>query len=112
MPRIKQINRVSSTGPRPGRLTGTSRLASAMTRLIRWDLIAQQYDQMISTRPRSALGNSRARRRSCVGSPGAASHPTYQAMLELSAAPRRPSSRPATIAYQGAAAGEINAGST
>lgn len=82
LPRIKQINRVKLYRPAAGQTDRYPRLASAMTRPIRWDLIAQQYDQMIkyATAIRTGTASTEAILRRFTR---AASHPTYQAMLEL-----------------------------
>lgn len=82
LPRIKQINRVKLYRPAAGQTDRHPRLASAMTRPIRWDLIAQQYDQMIkyATAIRTGTASTEAILRRFTR---AASHPTYQAMLEL-----------------------------
>src|SRR6266511_6125629 len=37
----------SCTAPRPGEPDASPRLQAALTRPIRWDVIAEQYDQMI-----------------------------------------------------------------
>ena len=47
LPRIKRINKVKLYRPATGEPDAYPRLAPAMTRPIRWDLIAEQYDQMI-----------------------------------------------------------------
>lgn len=82
LPRIKQINKVKLYRVGPGQTDRHPRLAPAMTRPIRWDLIAQQYDQMIkyATAIRTATASTEAllRRFTC-----AATHPTYQGMPEL-----------------------------
>lgn len=57
-------------------------LTPAMTRPIRWDMIAQQYDQMVkyATAIRLGTASTEAILRRFTRS---ATHPTYQAMLEL-----------------------------
>lgn len=82
LPRIKQINRVRLYRAGPGQTERHPRLAPAMTRPIRWDLVAQQYDQMIkyATAIRTGTASTEAILRRFTR---AASHPTYQAMLEL-----------------------------
>jgi TnpA family transposase len=54
-----------------------------LTRPIRWDLIAQQYDQMVSTPPPYGWAPAESEailRRFTRGGP---KHPTYQALEEL-----------------------------
>nr|WP_255357044.1 transposase [Pseudonocardia sp. EC080625-04] len=82
LPRIKQINRVKLYRSGPGQTDRHPRLAPAMTRPIRWDLIGQQYDQMIkyATAIRTGTASTEAILRRFTRT---ASHPTYQAMLEL-----------------------------
>ena len=82
LPRIKQVNRVKLYRAGPGQTDRHPRLAPAMTRPIRWELIAQQYDQMIkyATAIRTGTASTEAILRRFTR---AAGHPTYQAMLEL-----------------------------
>jgi len=47
LPRIKQINRITLYRAAAAETDRQPALAPAMTRPIRWDLIADQYDQMI-----------------------------------------------------------------
>ncbi len=96
LPRMKQINKVKLY--RPGREDeGTyERLADAMTRPIRWDVIENNYDRSSSTPPRSGSAPPPPRR-SCGASP--APPPTPSTRLRWrSAKHRRPSSSPATCA--------------
>ena len=82
LPRIKQINKVKLYRLAPGETDRHPGLAAAMTRPIRWELIAEQYDQMIKygTAIRAGTASTEAILRRFTR---AASHPTYQAMLEL-----------------------------
>ena len=87
LPRIKAVNRVRLYRPRPG--DSYPRLAPAMVgRPIRWDLIADQYDEMVkyatAIRTRSAQTAALLRRFQSAN----AMHPTYQAMLEVGRAQR------------------------
>jgi TnpA family transposase len=87
LPRIKAINRVRLYRPGPG--DSYPQLAPAMVgRPIRWDLIADQYDQMIkyatAIRTRSAQTAAILRRFQQAN----AMHPTYQAMAETGRAQR------------------------
>ncbi len=47
LPRIKQINKARLYRPQAGEPDAYPRLNAALTRPIRWDIVAQQYDQMI-----------------------------------------------------------------
>ena len=47
LPRIKQINKARLYRARAGEPDAYPRLAPALTRPIRWDIVAEQYDQMI-----------------------------------------------------------------
>ena len=69
--------------PAAGEPDAYSRLKPAMTRPIRWDLIAEQYDQMIkyATAIRSGTTSTEAILRRFTKAN--AIHPTYQAMIEL-----------------------------
>ena len=82
LPRIKRINKVKLYRPAAGAPDAYPSLASALTRPIRWDLIAQQYDQMIkyATAIRTGTASTEAILRRFTRS---ASHPTYAAMLEV-----------------------------
>jgi len=82
LPRIKQINRVKLFRPAAGEPDAYTNLAPALTRPIRWELIAQQYDQLIkyATAIRTGTATTEAILRRFTRN---ASHPTYAAMLEL-----------------------------
>ncbi|MER6695350.1 transposase [Streptomyces minutiscleroticus] len=82
LPRIKQINKVKLY--RPGREDENTYddLADAMTRPIRWDVIENNYDQLIkyATAIRVGTASTEAILRRFTRT---ASHPVYQAMLEV-----------------------------
>ncbi len=82
LPRIKQINKVKLYRPGGGDPAAFPNLAAALTRPIRWELITQQYDQMIkyATAIRTGTASTEAILRRFTRN---ASHPTYAAMLEV-----------------------------
>ena len=82
LPRIKRINTVKLYRPSPGDPDTYPNLAPALTRPIRFDLIAEQYDQMIkyATAIRAGTASTEAILRRFTRN---ASHPTYAAMLEV-----------------------------
>jgi len=87
LPRIKQINKVKLYRPDPAGDETFPQLKPAMTRPIRWELIEQNYDQMIkfATAIRVGTASTEAILRRFTRN---ASHPVYQAMLELGRAQR------------------------
>lgn len=87
LPRIKQINHVRLYRPNTGEPDAYPGLMPALTRPIRWDLIEQNYDQMIkyATAIRKGTASTEAILRRFTRT---ASHPTYQAMLEVGRAQR------------------------
>jgi TnpA family transposase len=88
LPRIKRINKVRLYRPAPGEPDAYPRLAPALTRPIRWDVIAEQYDQMIkyATAIRSGTASIEAILRRFTQAN--AIHPAYQAMIEVGRAQR------------------------
>ncbi|WP_374101903.1 Tn3 family transposase [Streptomyces sp. MC1] len=82
LPRIKRINKVKLYRPVAGDPDAYARLALALTRPIRWELIAQQYDQMIkyATAIRTRTASTEAILRRFTRN---ASHPIYAAMMEV-----------------------------
>jgi len=83
LPRIKRINMVKLYRPVAGEADAYPRLAPALTRPIRWDVIGEQYDQMIkyATAIRAGTASTEAILRRFTKAN--AVHPTYQAMIEL-----------------------------
>lgn len=93
LPRIKQINKVRLYRLATGEPNAYPRLQPALTRPIRWDLIAQQHDQMVkyATAIRVGTASTEAILRRFTRT---ASHPTYAAMLEVGRAQKQRSSPP------------------
>jgi TnpA family transposase len=85
--RTKRINKVNLYRPGAGEPDAYPQLRPALTRPIRWDLIASQYDSMIkyATAIRVGTASTEAILRRFTR---AATHPTYLAMLELGRAQR------------------------
>ncbi len=86
LPRLKRINKTRLYRPAAG-ADAYPRLAPALTRPIRWELIADQYDQMIkyATAIRTGTASTEAILRRFTRT---AAHPSYQAMLETGRAQR------------------------
>ncbi|MFF3617493.1 Tn3 family transposase [Streptomyces sp. NPDC002580] len=87
LPRIKQINRVRLYRPNAGEPGAYPNLTPALTRPIRWDVIDASYDQVIkyATAIRTGTASTEAILSRFTR---AASHPAYQAMLEIGRAQR------------------------
>ena len=58
-------------------------LHEALTRSIRWELIEQQYDQMVKYATALRLGTAEAEQVLCRFTRGGPKHPTYRALEEL-----------------------------
>jgi TnpA family transposase len=82
LPRLKNIGSIRLYRP-DDTPPGWPALGASLTRPIRWDLIEQQYDQMVKYATALRLGTAEAEqvlRRFTRGSP---EHPTHQALEEL-----------------------------
>ncbi len=83
LPRIKRVNKVKLYRPAAEEPDLWPGLAPALTRPIRWDRIAEQYDQMLkyATAIRTGTASTEAILRRFMKANAA--HPTYQAMIEV-----------------------------
>jgi TnpA family transposase len=82
LPRTKQINKVKLYRPGPGEPGAFPNPTAALTRPIRWDVIAANWDQVIkyATAIRTGTASIEAILSRFTR---AASHPAYQAMREI-----------------------------
>ncbi|WP_230993535.1 transposase [Streptomyces endocoffeicus] len=87
LPRIKQINRVRLYRPVAGEPDAFPNLRPALTRPIRWDVIADNDDQVIKYATAIRTGTASAEA-ILARFTRAASHPAYRAMLEIGRAQR------------------------
>ena len=83
LPRIKQINKIKLYLPAAGERDAYPNLAAALTRPIRWDTIADQYDQMIKCATAIQTGSASTEAILRRFTKANAIHPTYQAMIEV-----------------------------
>ncbi|MGI9145553.1 MAG: transposase, partial [Chloroflexota bacterium] len=83
LPRLKGIARQKLYRPETGSPDAYPQLQPVLTRPIRWDLIRQQYDEMIKYATALRLGTADAESILRRFTRDAPQHPTYQALGEL-----------------------------
>ncbi len=83
MPRLKGIHKQKLYRPDSGNSAAYPNLQPALTRAINWDLIRQQYDQMIKYATALRLGTAETEAILKRFTKGNLMHPTYQALCEL-----------------------------
>ncbi len=83
MPRLKRINVQKLYRPETGRNDAYPNLQPILTRSINWDLIRQQYDQMVKYATALRLGMAETDAILRRFTKGNLLHPTYQALAEL-----------------------------
>jgi TnpA family transposase len=83
MPRLKRIKYERLYLPDPGMAGAFPHLAGVLTRPIRWDLIAQQYDEMIKHAVALKLGTATPEAILKRFNSYNVTHPTYKALAEL-----------------------------
>ncbi|MGH3149278.1 MAG: Tn3 family transposase, partial [Streptosporangiaceae bacterium] len=82
LPRIRQINKVKLYRPAAGDPGAYPRLAAALTRPVRWDMVDANYDQVIKYA--TAIKDGTASTEAVLSRfTRSAAHPAYQAMLEI-----------------------------
>jgi TnpA family transposase len=93
LPRLKNIGsarlyRPAGQGPRSDEDDSWPHLERVLSRPIRWELIARQYDQIVKYATALRLGTAEAEQVLCRFTRGGPKHPTYQAIEELGRAAR------------------------
>ncbi|NEO34416.1 MAG: Tn3 family transposase [Symploca sp. SIO3C6] len=83
MPRLKAIHSQKLYLPHPGQSNAYLNLKSILSRPINWDLIRQQYDQMIKYATALRLGTAETEAILKRFTRSNLSHPTYRALAEL-----------------------------
>ena len=83
LPRLKGIHRQQLYRPTTGQPDAYPQLQAILTRPIRWELIRQQYDQMIKYATALRLGTADAETILKRFTRSNFQHPTYQALTEL-----------------------------
>jgi TnpA family transposase len=83
MPRLKRINIQKLYRPQTGEPDAYPNLEKILTRPIKWDLIRQQYDQMVKYATALRLGTAETEAILKRFTRNPLQHPTYQALAEL-----------------------------
>jgi TnpA family transposase len=83
LPRLKGLHAQKLYRPADGEPDAYPRLAPVLTRAIDWDLIAQQYDEMVRYATALRLGTATAESILRRFTRANLQHPTYQALAEL-----------------------------
>lgn len=83
MPRLKNIYAQKLYRPQTGQLEAYPNLQAILTRPINWDLIRQQYDQMVKFATALRLGTAETETILRRFTRNNLKHPTYQALAEL-----------------------------
>lgn len=83
LPRLKPMNRQKLNQPYPNAADDFAQLKPILTRPIRWDLIAQHYDEMIRYATALRLGTAEAEAILQRFTRHGVQHPTYKALVEL-----------------------------
>ncbi len=83
MPRLKRINIQKLYRPQTGEPDAYPNLQKILTRPIKWDLIRQQYDQMVKYATALRLGTAETEAILKRFTRNPLQHPTYQALAEL-----------------------------
>ncbi len=83
MPRLKRMKIQKLYRPHTGQSNAYPNLQPILTRPIKWDLIRQQYDQMVKYATALRLGTAETEAILKRFSKNPFQHPTYQALMEL-----------------------------
>ena len=84
MPRLKQIGRIPLYAPGPPTDRPWDAIRPVISaRPINWDLIAQQYDELVKYATALKLGTAEAQQLLRRFTRGGPKHPAHQAMQEL-----------------------------
>ncbi len=83
LPRIKAIHQEKLYRPETGKQEEYAYLQNILTRPIRWDLIQEQYDQIVKFTTALRLGTADAESILRRFTSNNAKHPVYQALMEL-----------------------------
>ena len=83
LPRLKNIHKQKLNRPRSGEPDRFENLQAALSRPIQWDIIAQQYDEMIKFATALRVGTANAESILRRFTRNNLQHPTYKALVEL-----------------------------